>query len=272
MKKIPYLIILLALALITTSCGHTETVPITEREHTLLVSDEELLEYSTQEYRDFLKQTELSDDEANTAMVKRVGKRLADAVEKYMRENGREDEIEYYDWEFCLTQDEEVNAFCMPGGKIVVFEGILPVTQDEESLAVVLGHEVAHAVAKHSAEQISEQMRQEYGVNALSLILGPLLDDNVNTAFNAIASTGLSLFSLKYDRAHELEADHMGLIFTAMAGYDPQCAIPFWERMEEESPFAIEFLSDHPDCKNRIKAIRKHMPQAMEYYNKAANN
>ena len=171
MKRLNYLLIS-ALAALMLACGTSSRVPITGRKHSLLVSDAQILSLSKQEYSKFLKSSKLSTNAANTAMVKRVGQRLANAVETYLMNNGYQDEIKNFEWEFNLVADNHVNAFCMPGGKIVVYEGLLPVTQNEASLAIVLGHEIAHAVAKHSAEQMSKKMRRAYGTQIGGSILG----------------------------------------------------------------------------------------------------
>jgi predicted Zn-dependent protease len=158
----------------------------------------------------------------------------------------------------------------MPGGKIVVYEGILPVTQDEASLAIVLGHEVAHAVAKHSAEQMSQQYKQQMGLQIGSAIAGMLgMGQNTQSIVQAIAEQGFNFKNLSYSRSHENEADHMGLIFAAMAGYDPQVATTFWQRMAASSTNqTAEFLSDHPSDATRIQNIQKWMPEALKYYKK----
>jgi predicted Zn-dependent protease len=204
----------------------------------------------------------------NTAMVQRVGQRLASAVTSFLSSNGMQAELSQYQWEFNLVQDNNVNAFCMPGGKIVVYEGLLPVTQDEASLAVVLGHEIAHAVAKHSAEQMSNQIKQQYGMQIGSAIAGAVgVGSNTVAIGQSVLSQGLGLANLKYSRNHESEADHMGLIFAAMAGYDPQVAVGFWQRMAAASNNKTsEFLSSHPSDATRIKQIQGWMPEAMRYY------
>ena len=219
-------------AAVLVSCGTTNTVPITGRQQSLMVSDGDILSLSTQQYQDFMKSAKLSTNAANTAMVKRVGQNLANAVTSYLTSAGLQNDLQYYKWQFNLVQDNQVNAWCMPGGLICVYEGILPVTQDEASLAIVLGHEIAHAVARHSAEQMSTQMKQQYGVQTLGALAGMLgIGNNTVALGQAIAAQGLNFANLQYSRNHENEADHMGLIFAAMAGYDPQVATSFWQRM-----------------------------------------
>ena len=267
MKKIClFLSTLFMLAL--TSCGTSSTVPVTGRKQHLLVSDEQVLSLSNKEYSDYMKTAKASTNATNTAMVKRVGQRLATAVEQYLREHGGSDEIKNYQWEFNLVQDNTANAFCMPGGKIVVYEGLLPITQTESALAIVLGHEIAHAVAKHSAEQLSSQMRSQYG----SQILGAVLTSSgVSSNTSAIAQNvfglGSKFSSLHYSRKNESEADYMGLVFAAMAGYDPNVATSFWQRMAASSSNTTPaFLSDHPSDAKRIADIQKWMPEALKYY------
>lgn len=272
MKNIRSLL-LVALAMLTVACGTTNTVPITGRKTHLLVDDAQVLSLSTQQYQDYMKGAQLSTNATNTAMVKRVGQRLATAVETYLRDNGYASELQNYKWEFNLVANNQVNAFCMPGGKIVVYEGMLPVTQDETSLAIVLGHEIAHAVAKHSAEQLSKQMRQQYaaqiGGNVLSQV-GQAKGMGTTTAAlaNLVGQMGFKFANLKYSRDNETEADHLGLIFAAMAGYDPRLAIPFWERMSQQGGNSkSELFSDHPSDAKRMAALQKRMPEALKYYN-----
>ena len=254
-------------ALMLSACGTTSTVPITGRKHNLLVSDAEVLSLSNQQYSEFMKTAKLSTDAANTAMVKRVGTRLANAVETYLKNNGLSSEIKNFSWEFNLVQNKEANAFCMPGGKIVVYEGLLPYTQNEASLAIVLGHEIAHAVAKHSAEQMSKKIRQQYGTQIGGALLGQVVGNDAASLATAVAQQGFDLANLKYSRDDESEADHMGLIFAAMAGYDPEVAIPFWQRMSSgNNSNQSDFLSDHPSDAKRIAALQKEMPEAMKYY------
>lgn len=269
MKKFRIVILTMVAALMV-SCGTTSTVPITGRQQTLMVSDGEVLSLASQQYQDFMKTAKVSTNATNVAMVKRVGQNLATAVNNYLRNNGMASEVNNFAWEFNLVQDNQVNAWCMPGGKIVVYEGLLPVTQNEASLAIVLGHEIAHAVAKHSAEQLSTQMKQQYGLQIGSAVAGALgMGQNTQAIVQAIAAQGFNFKNLSYSRSHESEADHMGLIFAAMAGYDPQVAVSFWQRMAASSSGqTLEFLSDHPSDATRIKQIQGWIPEALKYYKK----
>ena len=267
MKKIKFLLMSMVAAVLV-SCGTTSTVPITGRKQNLMVSDGEMLSLSTQQYQEFMKTAKLSTDATKTAMVKRVGQNLANAVVSYLNANGMQNDVQNYKWQFNLVADKQANAWCMPGGLIVVYEGILPFTQDEASLAIVLGHEIAHAVARHSAEQMSTQIKQQYGiqgVGALASVLG--VGTNTISLGQAMASAGLNLANLKYSRNHESEADYMGLIFAAMAGYNPEAAVTFWQRMASASTSnTSEFLSDHPSDATRIKNIQGWLPEAKKYY------
>lgn len=266
MKNIKFSILSLLVCLLVSACGTTSTVPVTGRKHTLLVSDEQVLSLSNQEYKKIMSQSTLSTNATNTAMVKRVGQRLANAVESYLRTHGATDEIKEFSWEFNLVQSKEANAFCMPGGKIVVYEGLLPYTQNEASLAIVLGHEIAHAVAKHSAEQMSKQLRQQYATNGINIVGSVLGVGEYANAAASLLQSGFSFANLKYSRDNESEADHMGLIFAAMAGYDPEAAIPFWQRMASGNNNQNDLLSDHPSDAKRIAALKQEMPEALKYY------
>lgn len=263
-----FLLSLVVASLFLSSCGTTSTVPITGRKHNLLVSDAQVLSLSNEEYAKYMKTAKVSTNTKNTQMVQRVGRRLANAVEQYLKNNGMSSELQSFSWTFNLVQDNSANAFCMPGGKIVVYEGILPLTQSEDALAIVLGHEIAHAVAKHSAEQMSKKMRQQYGTQIGGAVLQGLgMGTNTSSIVGALVQQGFQFRNLKYSRDNESEADRMGLVFAAMAGYNPQVAVSFWQNMARQSSSTTpEFMSDHPSDEKRIAQIQKNMPEALKYY------
>lgn len=266
------LLLMVFVASLLAACGTQRVVPITGRKQSLLVSDAEILSLSTQEYTNYMSSAKKSANAANTAMVQRVGQKLAAAVETFLKANGMQEELSQYAWEFNLVQDKSANAFCMPGGKIVVYEGLLPYTQNETALAIVLGHEIAHAVAKHSAEQLTKQQNQQVGTNILGNVLNQAVGSGVGDLASAVAGKYFSFRNLKYSRDNETEADYMGLIFAAMAGYDPQQAIPFWKRMSQgNSSNQNDIFSDHPSDAKRIAALQKEMPTALKYYHPAKN-
>ncbi len=202
-------------------------------------------------------------------MVVRVGKKIAAATEAYLKQNGLESEIKNFSWEFNLVKDTAVNAFCMPGGKVVFYEGILPMTKTEAGMAVVMGHEIAHAVAKHSNERMSQQMIAQYGASITDVLLSNksvATRQTINVLYGLGAQMGVIL---PYSRKHEYEADRLGLIFMAMAGYDPNEAVAFWERMSANgSGSTLEFMSTHPTDENRIANMKKVLPEALGYYKK----
>lgn len=270
MKHLKHYLLAVVAAVLFSACGTTRTVPLTGRKQNLMISDQEVLSLSATEYSKYMASAKKSTNATNTAMVQRVGQKLANAVQTYLTNNGYANELSNYAWEFNLVQDNSVNAFCMPGGKIVVYEGLLPITQNEASLAVVLGHEIAHAVANHSAEQMSKQIKQQYGLQIGSAVAGALgMGQNTQSIAQVVAQYGLQFRNLKYSRDHETEADRMGLIFAAMAGYDPNVAVAFWQRMAASSGGGTaEFLSDHPSDETRINNIQsKFLPEALRYYN-----
>jgi len=224
---------------------------------------------SITQYRQFLSQSKVVPvDNDNAEMVKRVGKRIANAITQYYQQKGLTNEIYNYKWEFNLVESKEVNAWCMPGGKVVVYTGILPVTQNEEALAIVLGHEITHAVAGHGRERMSQAMLAQDIQIAGNVALGsdPKTVNIFNNVFGPTAQLGVLLPN---SRNQELEADHYGLIFAAMAGYNPQEAIPFWTRMMNLSSSGSQtptFLSDHPSDASRIEKLKQLMPEALTYY------
>ena len=262
------LFLLAVVAAILTSCGTTSTVPITGRKQNLIVSDEQVLSLSNQQYQQYMQSAKKSTDATKTALVQRVGQRLANAVVSYLNANGLGNEVSQYQWEFNLVQDKQVNAFCMPGGKIVVYEGLLPVTQDEASLAIVLGHEIAHAVAKHSAERLSNAYKQEYGMQVIGAVAqGMGVSYGMIQLGQIVANAGGQFFTAGFSRKQESEADHMGLVFAAMAGYDPQVAVSFWQRMSQATGGgSSSLLSDHPSDADRIQNLQGWMPEALKYY------
>jgi len=255
--------------LVTIVLASCSSVLITGRKQLLLVPDAEILSMSAQSYKEFIDSVPASTDIANTQLIKKVGKKISSVVEEYLKSNGKESEIANYAWEFNLVKDTSVNAFCMPGGKVVFFEGILPIAQGESGIAVVMGHEVAHAVAKHSSERLSQQMLLQYGASLTDVLLTNKSDatrTGINTLYGIGAQFGVML---PYSRKHEYEADQLGLVFIAMAGYDPNVAVAFWERMEANSNGApMEFTSTHPSDANRIAKLKEFLPEAMKYYKK----
>ena len=255
-------------AALLVSCGTTKTVPITGRQQSLMVSDDQVLSLSFQQYSEYMQSAKPSTNSTNTAMVKRVGQRIASAVESYLTQNGMAEEVKTYQWEFNLVQDKQVNAWCMPGGKIVVYEGLLPVTQDEASLAIVMGHEIAHAVARHSAERLSNAYKEQYGAAALSALMqGAGVSSGWQQLAGLVHQYGGALFTSGFSRKQESEADHIGLIFAAMAGYNPEVAVTFWQRMSSATGGGSNSLfADHPSDATRIQQIQGWLPEAQKYY------
>jgi predicted Zn-dependent protease len=228
-----------------------------------------MLALSDTSYQAFMKTAVKSAKTTESARVTRVGKKITAAVEAYLTQQGASAQLSGYTWTFNLVKDTSVNAFCMPGGKIVVYEGILPVTLDDAGLAVVLGHEIAHAVAKHANERMSQQLLTNYGASTLSALMS-----KKSTAAQNIAQTVFGLgaevgVALPYSRKQEYEADRLGLIFMAMAGYDPSQAVAFWERMSAKAKTSTpEFLSTHPSDSKRIAQLKLSLPEAQGYYRK----
>ncbi|HEY5367675.1 MAG TPA: M48 family metallopeptidase [Hanamia sp.] len=263
MKKI--VLILVSCALFFTECTRNS---ITGRSQLSLVPESELQQEALTQYKGFLDTSKVvSSSTKDAEMVKRVGSRIAAAITKYYSEKGLSNELSGYKWEFNLVQNPEVNAWCMPGGKVVVYTGILPVTQTETALAIVLGHEITHAVAHHGQERMSEALvAQGIAIGGDVFTSG---NTQVNSIFNNIYGPSAQVgVLLPNSRKQEYEADHYGLIFAAMAGYDPREAIPFWERMSKLSSGSqgSEFLSDHPLDSKRIKKLESYMPEALKYY------
>jgi predicted Zn-dependent protease len=233
-----------------------------------LVNEDELMQMSAQEYAKFLAQhPPLSTSDERTQLVKNTGVRIQKAVEEFYKSKGLTNEIANYKWEFNVVDEKTVNAWCMPGGKVVVYTGLLPVTQDEKSLAVVMGHEIAHAIARHGNQRMSEAMIAQLGGAVLSVAVSQK-PQVVQDIFLQSFGVGANLTLLSYSRKQESEADKMGLIFAASAGYDPETAIAFWERMAKSSNGQAppELLSTHPSDQRRIDDLKKFMPEAKKYY------
>ncbi|MBK9471069.1 MAG: M48 family metallopeptidase [bacterium] len=243
------------------------TVPITGRRQLSLIPDSQMNSMSFSQYDQVLAESKLSKDAAATAQVKRVGAKIQGAVEKYFQQQGQSQQLAGYEWEFNLIDSEEANAWCMPGGKVAFYTGILPICKDEAGIAVVMGHEVAHAIARHGGERMSQQMALQLGGMALSEAVRSKPEQTRNLwmgAFGLGAQVGVML---PFSRSHESEADRLGLIFMAMAGYNPQEAPKFWERMSANGGGgAPEFLSTHPSDATRIRQLNEYMAEAQPYY------
>ena len=242
------------------ACG---AVPLTGRKQILLVSDQEIFQAGLVQYKEYLNTAVISSDQASTDIVKGVGRKLADATEMYLRASGLEHEIANFDWEFNLIKDSQINAFCMPGGKIVVYEGLLSVARTPDELAVVLGHEIAHAVAKHSNERMSQQILTQYGIALISSALSEksvAVRDLATTVFGLGAKVGMML---PYSRKHEYEADYMGIVFMELAGYDSDSSVTFWKKMAELGESSVpEILSTHPSDDKRIANLEQKIAEA----------
>lgn len=264
-KRSVFLTLLLSIAVI--AC---EKVPITGRKQVNLVSESDMIGMSLTTYKEFLaKNPPVPTTDPNTQLVKRTGSNISRAVETFMKDKGLSARLKGYQWEFNLVNDKTVNAWCMPGGKVVVYSGLLQVTQTETALACVMGHEIAHAVARHGNERMSQGLIVELGGVALSVALSQKTQ-LTQDLFLQSYGIGSQLGMLKYSRTHESEADKMGLVFMAIAGYDPQEAVGFWERMAKASGGGQppEILSTHPSDETRIADIKAFLPEAMKYYKK----
>lgn len=260
------ILVLAALVLIVTACA---TVPLTGRRQLSLIPDSQMNTMSFQQYEQVLAESALSTNAAETAMIKRVGARIQKAVEEYMAQNGLSSHLDGYAWEFNLIESNQINAWCMPGGKVAFYTGILPVCEGEAGVAVVMGHEIAHAIAEHGSERMSHSMVVQMGGMALNEAVKNEPEETRALYMSAFAVGSQYGAMLPFSRQHESEADHMGLVFMAMAGYDPQQAPVFWQRMSalggEKPP---EFMSTHPADETRVRQLQEWMPEALEYYRK----
>jgi predicted Zn-dependent protease len=252
MKK--WLLILCALGLLGATCVSN---PLTGKSTMALVSDSELFPMSFQQYAEFIAENKVITGTPQAQMVERVGTRIREAAEKWFASEGRSDYLKNYRWEYKLIESNEVNAWCMPGGKIVIYTGILPVTQTEDGLATVMGHEVSHALLNHGQQRMSAGVLQQMGAE----VLGQVSD---STLIMAAYGIGTELGgTLPFSRKHESEADHYGLILMAIAGYNPDASVPFWERMSVMGGGGTpEFLSTHPSDSTRIRQLQDWIPEA----------
>ncbi len=243
------------------------TVPISGRQQLNLLPESQLAQMGATNYDQFVNEHKLSDDQSKVNMVKNVGNKIAAAVEAYLQENDMAERLEHYHWQFNLVENQTSNAWAMPGGKIMIYTGILEYTQDEAGLATVMGHEIAHVIAKHGNERMSQGLLIQTGGLALSVAMQEKPEQTQQlfmTAYGLGATVGVEL---PYSRKHETEADQMGVIFMAMAGYNPREAIDFWQRMQQSGGAAPpEFLSTHPSHETRIENLKEFIPEAMKYY------
>lgn len=254
-----------ALILMVTACT---TVPLTGRRQLSLIPNSELLPLSYSSYQQVLTENRLSKNAEQTALVKKVGSNIQKAVETYMAENKMSDQLKGYAWEFNLLEGEAINAWCMPGGKVAFYEGIMPVAKDEAGVAVVMGHEIAHALGNHGRERMSQGLVQQLGGVALAVAIADKPQETQQLFFAAYGIGTTVGAMLPYSRLHESEADKMGMVFMAMAGYNPNEAPKFWNRMAAASSGGQppEWLSTHPSHNRRIKDIEEYIPKAMKHY------
>jgi len=265
--KITYVLLIISLF---TGC---KSVPLTGRNQLSLVGNDKIFPMSFSEYEKVKRQANVIKETDQARMIKRVGTRIQRAVEEYFAAQGKSSYLRDYKWEFILVKDDAmVNAWCMPGGKVAFYTGIMPICKDETGVAVVMGHEIAHAIANHGSERISQQYAAQAGLSVVSIALGgsggtTIPSDLILQGAGAATSLGILAFS----RKHESEADELGLYFMAMAGYNPEEAPEFWKRMSagKEGKGPSEFLSTHPSGETRIADLKKNMPKALEYYNKS---
>ena len=266
MKKLK-LMLVMAAAIAFNSCS---TVPLTGRSQLSLVSDDQINPAAAASYSQLLSSpsTKVISSGTDAQRVKRIGGQLATAIERYLQTNGYANQYNFQ-WEFNLIQSADVNAFCMPGGKVAVYSGLLPVAQTDAGLAVVMGHEIGHAIARHSAERMSQELALQAGGTAVSAATGTK-SSTTQALIGQLYGVGGQLALLKYSRGQESEADRLGLTFMAMAGYDPNAAVGFWQRMAAQNKGGAppEFLSTHPSDATRIANLQKLIPEAMKYYKK----
>jgi predicted Zn-dependent protease len=253
-------------AIIFVGCA---TVPITGRKQLSMIPNSQILPLSYDSYTNVLKESKLSTNQKQVQMVKTVGKDIQQAVEKFMADNKMSDHLKGYAWEFNLIEEDLVNAWCMPGGKVAFYTGIMPVCEDETGIAVVMGHEIAHAIANHGRERMSQGLIQQAGGVALSVYLAEEPEETQALFYTAYALGSNYGAMLPFSRLHESEADKLGLVFMAMAGYDPKEAPKFWQRMDQMSggQQPPEWMSTHPSHDTRVNDLNAYLPEALKYYN-----
>lgn len=258
-------VVILSFCLVIAGCF---TNPVTGRKGLNLVDAGTMNSLAADQYKTFLAENKPQNNTPEGKLVQKVGGRIASAVAKYLTDNNKAHLIREYNWQFNYVPSKEVNAWCMPGGRVVVYSGIMPIAQDEAGLAVIMGHEVAHAVAQHGSERLSQSLVQQLGGVALAVAIKDKPQET-QVLFNQAYGIGSTVGGiLPFSRKHESEADEMGLIFMAMAGYDPAAAVGFWERMAAKSGGASppEFLSTHPSNATRIQQLKELIPKAQKYY------
>ena len=268
MRKIFFVAVICSFA---TACSRNA---VTGKNQLLLVPESEMQTMAATQYKEFLDSSKVvSPSVKDAAMVKRIGQRITTAITNYYKGQGKANVLDGYTWEYNLVESNQVNAWCMPGGKIVVYTGLLPITQNEAALAVVMGHEVTHALARHGSERMTQGLAQQFGGAALSVLLANKSQGVQNLAMTAYGVGSNYGVLLPFSRNQEYEADQFGLNFAAMAGYSPQEAIPLWQRMEQAGGGnrPPEFLSTHPSEGNRIARLEKQMPEALKYYKPVSN-
>ena len=260
---------LIALTTISLLCQNCSIVPFTGRKQLSIVPESEMIAMGIASYQEFLKTNPPSRDNNNANIVVEVGTKISNAIDSYFAASNLETKLDGYKWEYTLVESAVPNAFCLPGGKIVIYSGILPYTADKNGLAVVISHEIAHAVARHGGERMSQQLLLQLGGVALSEAVKNKPEETKGI-YNTVYGIGGQLgIMLPYSREHELEADKLGLIFMALAGYNPESAVGFWERMSASGGNKPpEFMSTHPSDTRRISKIKAAMPEAMKYYKK----
>lgn len=263
MKRNVAFLFLLVVFMIVNACS---TVPIIGRRQINILPESQMVSLSLTNYKSFLDSAEVYSTGKELLMVRNSGERISKAVEKFLNDNNLSDRAKDFDWEFNLVKDSVPNAWCMPGGKVVFYDGILPICETEQGVAVVMGHEIAHAVARHGNERMSQGLISQLGGLALDKALENE-PDKTKGVFMAAYGIGTQVgIVLPFSRKQEYESDKLGLIFLTMAGYNPEEAISFWERMSKLNTAGIpEFLSTHPISQNRVEELRKALPEMQKY-------